>query len=286
MRAFLPGGSGVGLTDQEGRFRIDDVGSEERWILSAEADEYVLAESEPFQVGAGEVKEVDLAMSGGGHVEGRVVDEQGRFVEGVRVQVGTLPADRAGQGLLSAWEVDRYLEPRVWFTDAEGRFLATSLRPGTAVVKAEREGYVTFYKRGLRIQADDTVSGYMVALQKGDVMEGTVQSAGGRPVPGAFVAVTKSANPGQAEQEAATGDDSVEPNLSAQADGDGRFRIENIPPGTYSVVVWFAPGYQAWARGNSPKAIRRGVSSSATDVEFRLDPTPPPEAGVRPPGPR
>ena len=49
------------------------------------------------------------------------------------------------------------------FTDEDGKFRAENLRPGITVVKAEREGYVTFYKRNVVIRADETIDGYTVA---------------------------------------------------------------------------------------------------------------------------
>ena len=197
------------------------------------------------------------------------MDDRGGFVAGVRVQVGHIPADRAAQRL-SAWEVDRYLEPRVHFTDEDGKFRAENLRPGITVVKAEREGYVTFYKRNVVIRADETIDGYTVAMTRGDVMEGKVFGSTGRPLEGAMVAVTKRA-PGDEGEDAAEADEEIEPRLSARTDADGRFEIENIPPGMYSVVVWFAQGHQGWARDQNEKAIRRGVSSASTTVEFRLE---------------
>jgi len=269
MAGMLPGGSGADLSDQQGRFVIEDVGSDQRWIVEAEADDFVATESDPVSVAPGDTKEVNLVLSGGGTLEGRVLDDRGGFVAGVRVQVGHIPAERAAQRL-SAWEVDRYLDPRVLFTDEDGRFRADNLRPGITVVKAEREGYVTFYKRNVVIEADQIIDGYTVAMTRGDVMEGKVFGSTGRPLENVMVAVTKRP-PGDEGEETEEGDEEIEPRLMARTDADGRFEIENIPPGMYSVVVWFAQGHQGWARARNEKAIVRGVSSAATTVEFRLE---------------
>ncbi|MFV1958305.1 MAG: carboxypeptidase-like regulatory domain-containing protein, partial [Planctomycetota bacterium] len=224
-----------------------------------------------------EVKDLNIARQGGGTLAGRVVDERARFVEGARVRVGHLPADRAARGRLNAWEVDRYLDPRVYFTDADGKFLVTGIPPGITLVKAEKDGYVTFYKRDVVIESDQTRENYTITLDRGDVMEGTVKGTDGRPIRGAMVAVTKNENPGQPTPTEASGetepDSSIEPRLSARSDEDGKFRIENVPPGTYNVVVWFAPGYQGWSRGRNEKAMRRGMASSSKSVGFKLEPT-------------
>ena len=43
-----------------------------------------------------------------------------------------------------------------------------------------------------------------------------------------------------------------------------------MPPGSsYSVLVWFAPGFRGWASGDEA-SIRRGVAAGARDVEFAL----------------
>ncbi|MHC5010904.1 MAG: carboxypeptidase regulatory-like domain-containing protein [Planctomycetota bacterium] len=269
--SMLPGGSAADVTDQDGRFVLEDVATDRRWVISVDATDYVGAESTPFQVGAGDVKEVNVTLTGGGSLSGRVVDDQGRYVVGARVRIGHLPADVASRGRLNAWEVDRRLDPRPFLTDEDGRFFADTLEPGITVVKVEREGYVTFYKRNVVIRADEAIENYTVALTKGEVMEGIVRGADGRPLQGAVVAVTKTANPGADDSTEGEASEEVEPRLSSRTDGDGRFRIENVPPGTWNAVVWFAPGHAGWARDNSESAIRRGVDAGATTVEFNLE---------------
>ncbi len=272
MRSFLPGATGADLTDQTGRYRIDGVSSQDRWIVVAEADDFVESESEPFQVRAGEKKEVDVSLVGGGRIEGRVIDERGSFVEAARVRVGRLPADRAGRGRLNAWEVDRYLEPNVYFTDADGKFVAEDIPPGLALVKVEKEGYVTFYKRNVTVRPDETIENYTVSMTKGDIMEGIVRGANGQALEGAMVAITKSDNPGRNDDDSSSeASEEIEPRLSGRTEADGRFRIENIPPGVVNVVVWFAPGHQGWARDQNEKAMRKGIATDATSVEFRLE---------------
>ncbi|MFV1960039.1 MAG: carboxypeptidase regulatory-like domain-containing protein, partial [Planctomycetota bacterium] len=68
MRAFLPGGTGADLTDQDGRYRIAGVSADDRWIVTAQADEFVPTESEPVQVQVDEVKELNIVLQGGGNL--------------------------------------------------------------------------------------------------------------------------------------------------------------------------------------------------------------------------
>jgi protocatechuate 3,4-dioxygenase beta subunit len=280
IAGLLPGGSAADLTDQDGRFVLEGLASDRRWVVAAEADDFVDAESEAFELKAGEEKEVTVTMTGGGGVSGRVVDDYGHWVAGARVRVGRLPADAVGRPRLSAWEVDRYLEPRTVTTDGEGRFLVEDVPPGIAVVRVELEGYVTHYKRGLVIRADEVLENHVVTLTKGEVLEGKVLSEAGRPIQAAIVAVTQSDDPamggGAADAEPS---DEIEPRMTARTDADGKFKVENVPPGTWNVVVWFAPGHVGWGGARAEPAMRRGVDAASKTVEFRLP------ADLQPQGP-
>jgi protocatechuate 3,4-dioxygenase beta subunit len=296
-RSFLPGAVNTDLTDQDGRYRLEGIPAGERLIAVVESDEHTPGESVPFQVDSGGSREVDLVLVGGGRIEGRVVDDQGRFLKGARVRVGTLSPEDAARRNLSAWQVDRFLDPRVLFTDEEGRFLATNVAAGRVVVKVEMEGFVVHYRRDLEVRPDQTVANHVVALSRGEVVEGTVRDESGRPIEGALVAVSTRRNPGPGDDDAeGTGsEDSVEPQMTGRSDRDGRFRVENVAPGrAYSVLVWFAPGHLAWGQGRAEASIRREVQVPARDLEFRLAPAPegtgapgprpPAPSGVRPPG--
>lgn len=282
-----PGGGGAGagarmvealqtradLTDAQGRFRLEGVGSAVEWTVEAEAEDYVLAQSARLKVLPGETKEVELVLAGGATLGGRVVGEGGTWVSGARVRVGTLEEAEAARPFLSAWEARRMLDPRVFFTDAEGRFLVPNLKPGRILVQVEQEGYVTYCKRNLTLSADQVLDSHMISLSKGEVVEGVVKGADGRPLAGALVFVTSRRNPGaQGANEAGGADtsESVEPQMSVQTDAEGRFRIENVAPGLWSVVVGFAAGHQGWFGANEESAIRRDVAVPARDMEFKL----------------
>ena len=122
------------------------------------------------------------------------------------------------------------------------------LAPGTTLVKVEAKDYVTFYKRNLRVQPGGTYDNYRVRLDKGEVVEGVVRGTDGKVIQGAYVALTQRDEPsmdgGGTVEEGQEAPD-VEPSRGAQTDKDGRFRIVNVPRGTYSAVVWFARGYKS-----------------------------------------
>ena len=97
--------------------------------------------------------------------------------------------------------------------------------------------------------------------------------ADGAPLERAMVAVTRSANPGEDEEENADEETSedVEPMMFARTDKDGKYKIENVKPGVYSVVVWMASGHKGWARSRAESAIHREVAVPAPEQDFKLE---------------
>lgn len=271
------------LTDAQGRYRLEGVPTANEWSVEVEAEEYVSTQSERMQLKPGELREMDLVLAGGATLQGRVVGEGGAWVRGARVRVGTLGDEDAQRGFLSGWQMDRNLDPRSFSTDENGQFLVPNIRPGRILLKVEHPDYVVSYKRSLTLASDQVLENHQVLLQRGEVCEGVVKGADGKPIAGALVVVTSRSN-GRGEDEAAPAgsQDSVEPSMNAQTDGDGRFRVENIPPGDWNVAVGFAQGHVGWFGASDEDAIKRSVRMPARDVEFRLKAQ---EAGANPFGP-
>ncbi len=274
FRQFMPGASNaVVLTDEEGRYRIDSVPSDERSIVEAEADEFVPGESEPFTVRPGEVATADVTVQGGATLRGRVIDDHGAVVAGARVRTGHLDPD-VDLATLQGFRADRYLDARVQSSDRDGWYEVTKIPAGRTLVKVEADGYVTYYRHDLMVQPDQLLENHMITLVKGETISGTVRGEDGKPIVGAAVGVTKAENPtrGGGGQPAANtaGDGTVEPTMFDQTDAQGKFTVENIPPGsTYTVVVWFAPGYRGFGQGDEA-AIKRGVGTGSHDTELVL----------------
>jgi len=288
VRMLMPGGTGgTVLTDGEGRYRVETVAADEKMIVVADHDEYVSGESEPFTVKAGESAKADLVLQGGAIIRGRVVDDHGATVSGAKLRVGHLDADTDAQ-TLSGFRADALLEQRFSSSAADGSYEIDKVKSGRTLLKVERDGYVTYYRRDLNVQPDQVMENHVITLTKGETISGVVKGDDGKLVAGAMVAVTKQQNPvrgmgggGAAPaQPAATGEEgAVEPSMNDRTDAQGKFTVENIPPGTaYTVVVWFAQGYKGYAFNEEAKAIVRGVSTGTRDVEFVL-PKQDPNAG-------
>jgi len=284
--ALMGGRNPVDLTDDEGRFRLEGVASDTLWIVYGESDEYVSGESKPFKLAAGETKDVSLQMLPGGAIRGLVVDEHGSRLAGVRVQVGRLPDELAGQARLTEWEARRALGSKSYTTDEEGRFFAPNLKPGRTLVRASMDGYITYFKRNATVRPGETIDNYTVALSRGEVVEGLVRGADGAPLERATISVTTDPNPGgdQAEADGAETSEEVEPAMWARTDETGRYRIENVKPGVYNVVVWFAAGHKGWMGQNSEAAMHRNVSIPGPVPEFKLEKADPQDANPMMPG--
>jgi hypothetical protein len=138
-------------------------------------------------------------------------------------------------------------------------------------VKVEHPAWVTSFRRSLTLEPDAVLENHAISLRRGEVAEGVVRGADGRPIEGAFVVVTAQRSPGPGDAGPTDGGgESVEPAMNARTDRDGKFKVENVPPGTWSVVVGFAPGHAGWFGGQDEAAIVRDVSVPAHGVEFRL----------------
>jgi len=287
-RNLLTGGRNpVDLTDDVGAFRLEGVSTDSMWVVYGESDEYVSGESKGFKVAAGETKELKIMMLPGGSLRGRVLDESGRVLPGARVQVGHLTEELLRQKNLSSWRARSALDPEVYITDEAGRFLATNLKAGPALVRASKDGYVTYFKRNLTIKPGEVVENYSVPLSKGEVVEGTVLGADGQPLNRAMVGVTTQSNPGADETENPDEEvsEDVEPMMFGRTDEQGKYKIENVKPGIYTVVVWFAAGHKSWrARGANAvpdeAAIHREVLVPAPPQDFKLNKSDPPTGGL------
>ncbi len=280
MRMFMNSRIPRDMTDEEGKFRLIGVPAG-RWEVRGESEEYVSSQTKPFRIAVGETEEVELTMLSGAVMHGRVFDEGGRGLPGARVRLGNIDDATAERRDLSGWRADRELDPKVYVTDDEGRFTATNLPPGRTLVKVTKDGYVTSYKRNLRLAAGE-VRTHTVALSKGEVVQGIVFGADGKPLEDARVGVTARDPREEQPEEADDGDvgEDVEPTMWSSTGEDGRFKVENVPPGTYYVVVWFASGHQGWWRDRSDNAVRGAISvPNAGDIEFALQKSEPREMG-------
>src|SRR5262249_4411813 len=138
-------------------------------------------------------------------------------------------------------------------TDDDGAFSYDEVAPGGVELRAEAPRHQAAELKGLEAKPGQELAGVEVVLPAAATVGGGVVAAGGRPVPGAAVTV---ASAGSAR--AINFSD-----LFAQTDGDGRYILEGVPPGTRTLEAR-AEGYR--------RAVRDlEVKEGDTTADFTLD---------------
>ncbi len=216
------------LTDAEGRYAIS--GWSEKQVdddLHAEAEGFARASAKP-----GDRATVDFALGAADVVVGRVVDAKGGPIE--RAYVATVPIgpDAGGEGTDLS---------RTTRTDAAGRFRLTSLSrtmPHAVVVTSPGHGRTLADFRP-RPEGPGEIDLGDVVLVAGLRIEGRVLDADGGPVPGARLTL-EGANADRSRRMGAGWDyptSGYGDEESARSDDLGRFRFDDLSPGTYSLTA-------------------------------------------------
>lgn len=247
-------GGGWETADRDGRFEIRGLepGSVE---VSANSDDHV-EDTEPTRLEITADAEVTLTLSGGGMIEGRVVDEAGAPVDDAQVYAR---GERWG-----GWARNR----------DDGTFTMKALAPGAYRVTASRGWGESMRRPG---SSDDDLQGERVDIRAGETtrvtlvvegasgtIRGRVVDAVGRPVTDAFIKAERESEAagrqrGGGLRDARWGWDEK----PAVTDLDGRFTVERLAPGKYTVLAYRRGGSDAHAEG----------VAVGSDVTLTIEPT-------------
>lgn len=243
------GGVVVARSGPDGTFDVRLRRGVER--LAVFAAGFVQAEPAKVEVPAGGV--IDVEIDRERSVEGVVVDESGQPVAGAIVT----PVEDDGDALRGSGRFGRGLPPP---TDATGRFRVGGLSEGSvrlAVTAPQgREGALA----RTTLEVDAGAEGVLIVARPACRIGGRVLEAGGAPVRGARIALTR---PGASAR--SRGRDRT---LERETDGSGRFAFDDLPGGD-----WVASVRPPWDRKLVPPP-RRTLTASAADAEFVLEPAP------------
>ena len=175
-------------TDADGGFVLRGLVSN-RVFLEATHPGFLPA-SKVWREGREDRKAIELRMSTGAYISGRVVDKKGAPVTRFRVR-GKKPRDRRfrvgprwGRPQQnenpynggSPWARARRGETEV--QDDDGRFRVGPFPVGKLEVTVDAEGYVESARRTIEIAADKDQSGLEFTLAKGSILRGRVLAAG------------------------------------------------------------------------------------------------------------
>ena len=231
------GRSFEGTSDAAGHFTLGDLRRGEPVTLLAEKPGY--AGSRLVGVEVPTEAPVELVLEPAARVSGRVRDPEGRPVEDAAVVVDL----SGGRG----WRGRSGTEPTR--TDPEGRFTLVEVPPGDVTLHAHAEGFLRDGLVHVEVEPGAHLEDVEITLTPGATVLGRVVGPGGEPLPEARVRLLEEAR-------------SFGPGGTAHTDGDGRYRMEGIPPGARSFVA---------VHESHPRATRDlEVGTGENRLDFRL----------------
>lgn len=220
----------VAVADADGRYRLTGL-APGRWTLRAEHPDHVRAEAR-LEVRPGD-NTLDLRLGRGVEVAGQALDAAGEPVAGARVS-------------LVAESEARAFDPAA--TGGSGGFRFRAVPPGTYHLVGERTGHAAALSPAFEV-AGVPLAGLELRFAAGAAVAGQLL---GLDLEQAAAAEVWAGAPGI-------------PGRRGVVLADGRYRIENLGPGEWTVAAR-APGFsrEATARVN----IEPGASETLLDLEF------------------
>jgi large repetitive protein len=217
---------------KDGRYEIRGL-APGAFRVSADDPRYVPWSREAVAVAAGQPVAQDVPLVRGATLLGRVVDEEGRPIEGATGRV-------AWSGEHPVRFFMRTMEGASTFRTAkDGTFKAQRLMPGgNQRLTVDHDDYEARTIGGIVLSAGGTKAGITVVLPKGLGVRGVVKDENGQPLPGAevemFRGFTFQSGRG-ASSFSFVGAPGRQP--KKQTGPDGRFEFRGLASGDYSLVA-------------------------------------------------
>lgn len=219
------------LSGKDGRYEIRGL-MPGTFRVSADDPRYVPWIREAVAVTASPAAGQDVPLVRGATLLGRVVDEEGRPVEGATGRIA-----RSGEHPVRFFM--RMEQGGAFRTARDGTFKAQRLMPGANQrLTVDHDDYEARTIGGIVLSAGGTKSGLTVVLPKGLGVRGVVKDENGQPLPGADVemvrAFTFQSGRG-ASQFSFIGGPAQQPRK--ETGPDGRFEFRGLAVGDYSLVA-------------------------------------------------
>lgn len=263
------------VTDAEGRFRLEHVAAGRVAFVAAAQDLAPSNIEELAVVDGGVYEDLVLQLGEGATVRGRVVDDQKQPVAGAAVELRPFERPNDPQFLKMMLKVRRVEAT----TDADGRFVAKGLTGDRLIVQAQKAGYTTAVRFGVKLDEPDLV----IEVQRGAIVRGKVL-AGDQPLTRFRVDTRTTEIPKPADAKAADG------GAAAEA---SRQRERPATDGN-SGPTWNGPGRRGQRTGTQQLAegqdmMERGMNGldgnwrevQAADGAFELRGIPPGRVRIR-----
>ncbi len=193
----------LSIQDADGNFRTSEIDANGAFVLQLQAGsskiivraEGYIGETTAVDVEAGKTQEIEIAMTAGRTVTGRVLSDAGGPVSGASISVGEDTA---------MWQGSE--------SDENGEFTISGLARERSTLRVQKNG---FLKRSIDIEAGTGDTRVDIVLSRGKKATGKVITSAGAPVEGATVWV------------------SSEDAQQAQTGADGTFVIEGLSADRY-----------------------------------------------------
>ncbi|HEX7580227.1 MAG TPA: carboxypeptidase-like regulatory domain-containing protein, partial [Thermoanaerobaculia bacterium] len=207
-----------------------------RFQVRGDEPRYTPWEKSGVVVRAGEIRKLDLPLTPGVSISGKVVDETGAPVAGAKGSLS--PATQTGirsflRGLAGQ-------EETAFVSGSNGAFRASRLRSGDNLrLTVNHPSYEAGALAGLKLLPGTVRSGLTVVLRQGMVLSGIVKDEKQEGVPGAEVTLTEARSFGNARGGMMlnmAGPMAGRPE-NEKTGGDGSFTFRGLSPGDYQVQV-------------------------------------------------
>ncbi|MEM7262676.1 MAG: carboxypeptidase-like regulatory domain-containing protein [Planctomycetota bacterium] len=169
---------GHGETDSNGKYNITDVEPGAGLSIRVKRRDYLEAYSDTFDVLSAETTEIpSIELKLGGVVEGRVVDTEGRAVNGCMVSA------------LRPGETEMINQNRTAQTNPDGTFRMAGLESGNVDLKFKATNYVEAILEGVEVLEGKKNVGQDIKLEKAGIVGGRIVDSEGNPIAGAEILV-------------------------------------------------------------------------------------------------
>ena len=202
------------VENERGFFTLDVVGPGV-YQVQVTAEGYAPIWSE--EINTDEADPVDMSLTAGGRVTGRVVDEQGQAVSGGKV----IALSKAG-GVMPRTK-DTFVSDDGATETVDGAFSLEHLPAGTETIKVTHPGYVATVVEGIPVVEGETTAGLEIILTSGGSVEGCVYDDKGAPLSNEVLYFQDASGYG------GVGDEQAGRLGTAITDSKGFYRVSHLP---------------------------------------------------------